>query len=176
MLINDTSRMEWERLPVSSRNMRTSRKLLREGNALPGMGLYAVLVKLHDGEEAFTAPWHRHNFSQIRIGVKGHLHFGPNLDCEPGQVGFFPGGAYYGPEEIIGAEYLLLQWGRDWVTRAQDKAAIAELSERLEQPIGQGSDIGRETHAQEIEGIDFSGGMRQAQEVDGPFAAFEKRF
>jgi hypothetical protein len=130
MLINDTSRMEWERLPVSSRNMRTSRKLLREGNALPGVGLYAVLVKLHDGEEAFTAPWHRHNFSQIRIGVKGHLHFGPNLDCEPGQVGFFPGGAYYGPEEIIGAEYLLLQWGRDWVTRAQDKAAIAELSKR----------------------------------------------
>jgi hypothetical protein len=110
--------------------LRTSRKLLREGEALPGMGLYALLVKLHDGAEKFTAPRHRHNFAQIRIGLRGQMDFGPGLECGPGDIGFFPGGAYYGPEEINGAEYLLLQWGREWVTRAQDKQAIAELSER----------------------------------------------
>lgn len=130
MVINDTAAMEWERLRVSSRDMRTSRKLLREGEALPGMGLYALLVKLHEGAEKFTAPRHRHNFGQIRIGLRGQMDFGPGLVCGPGDVGFFPGGAYYGPEEIDGAEYLLLQWGREWVTRAQDKQAIAELSER----------------------------------------------
>jgi hypothetical protein len=129
MEITDTAAMEWERLRVSSRNMRTSRKLLREGEALPGMGLYALLVKLHGGAEKFTAPRHRHNFAQIRVGLRGHMDFGPGLDCDPGEVGFFPGGAYYGPEEIDGAEYLLLQWGRDWVTRSQDKQAIAELGE-----------------------------------------------
>jgi hypothetical protein len=129
MLITDTAAMDWERLRVSSRNMRTSRKLLREGEALPGMGLYALLVKLHDGAEKFTAPRHRHNFSQIRVGLRGQMDFGPSLECGPGDVGFFPGGAYYGPEEIDGAEYLLLQWGREWVTRAQDKQAMAELSE-----------------------------------------------
>jgi hypothetical protein len=129
MLITDTAAMDWERLRVSSRDMRTSRKLLREGEALPGMGLYALLVKLHDGAEKFTAPRHRHNFSQIRIGLRGQMNFGPGLECGPGEVGFFPGGAYYGPEEINGAEYLLLQWGREWVTRAQDKQAMAELSE-----------------------------------------------
>jgi hypothetical protein len=130
MLITDTTAMEWERLRVSSRNMRTSRKLLREGEALPGMGLYALLVKLHDGEEKFTAPRHRHNFAQIRVGLVGQMDFGPGLVCGPGDVGFFPSGAYYGPEEIDGAEYLLLQWGREWVFREQDKRAMAELSQR----------------------------------------------
>ena len=130
MIITDAAAMEWERLRTSSRNMRTSRKLLREGEALPGVGLYALLVKLHEGAEKFTAPRHRHNFSQIRIGLRGQMDFGPGLECEPGEVGFFPGGAHYGPEEINGAEYLLLQWGREWVTRAQDKQAMAELSRR----------------------------------------------
>jgi hypothetical protein len=129
LLITDTAAMDWERLRVSSRNMRTSRKLLREGEALPGMGLYALLVKTHDGAEKFTAPRHRHNFAQIRIGLRGQMDFGPGLECGPGDVGFFPGGAYYGPEEINGAEYMLLQWGREWVSRAQDKQAMAELSE-----------------------------------------------
>ena len=129
MIITDTAAMDWERLRASSRNMRTSRKLLREGEALPGTGLYALIVKLHEGAEKFTAPRHRHNFAQIRIGLRGQMYFGPGLECGPGDVMFFPGGAYYGPEEINGAEYLLLQWGREWVTRAQDKQAMQELSE-----------------------------------------------
>jgi hypothetical protein len=126
--ITDTAAMEWERLRPSSRNMLTSRKLLREGEALPGMGLYAVLVKLHEAEQRFTAPRHRHNFSQIRLVLRGHMDFGPGLECDPGDVGLFPGGAYYGPEDIDGGDYVLLQWGREWVTRAQDEQAIAELS------------------------------------------------
>jgi hypothetical protein len=130
MEIIDVAAMEWERLRVSSRNMRTSRKLLRDGEALPGVGLYALLVKTHDGDEMFTAPRHRHNFSQIRLGLRGYMNFGPDLGCQPGEIGFFPGGAYYGPEEIDRAEYLLLQWGRDWVTRAQDKQVIEELRTR----------------------------------------------
>jgi hypothetical protein len=130
MQIIDTAAMPWEQLRVSSRNMRTSRKLLRYGEALPGVGLYAVIVKTHAQDEVFTAPRHRHNFSQVRLGVRGQMNFGAGLNCEPGEVGFFPGGAYYGPEEINDAEYLLLQWGPDWVTREQDKQAIAELSTR----------------------------------------------
>jgi hypothetical protein len=87
-------------------------------------------VKLHGGEEKFTAPRHRHNFSQIRLVLKGHMDFGPVTVQDPGEVGFFPGGAYYGPEYIDGGEYLLLQWGREWVTRDQDKQAMEELSEK----------------------------------------------
>jgi hypothetical protein len=128
MEIIDTASMEWEQLRVSSRNMRTSRKKLREGVALPGTGLYGVMVKLHDGAQRFTAPRHRHNFSQIRIGIRGHLDFGPGAECEPGDIGFFPGGAHYGPEDIDGGEYLLLQWGREWVSREQDEQAMRELS------------------------------------------------
>jgi hypothetical protein len=130
MEIIRTADMDWERLRVSSRNMRTSRKLLRDGEATPGIGLYALLVKTHEGEEVFTAPRHRHNFSQIRMGLQGQMNFGPGLGCQAGEIGFFPGGAHYGPEEIAGAEYLLLQWGPDWVTRDQDRRAIDELSTR----------------------------------------------
>lgn len=128
MEIIDVSAMEWERLRVSSRNMRTSRKLLRDGESSPGIGLYALIVKTHEGDEVFTAPRHRHNFSQIRLALRGRMNFGPDLECVPGEIGFFPGGAYYGPEEIDGAEYLLLQWGPDWVSREQDRQAIDELS------------------------------------------------
>jgi hypothetical protein len=126
----DIAAMDWERLRVSSRNMRTSRKLIRDGEALPGLGLYALVVKTHEGDEVFTAPRHRHNFSQIRLGLRGYMNFGPELGCAAGEVGFFPGGAYYGPEEIDGSEYLLVQWGRDWISREQDRQAIAELSKR----------------------------------------------
>jgi hypothetical protein len=131
MQIIDTAAMPWEQLRVSSRNMRTSRKLLRDGEALPGVRLYALIVKTHAQDEVFTAPRHRHNFSQIRLGVRGQMNFGPGLNCEPGEVGFFPGGAYYGPEEINDAEYLLLQWGPDWVTREQDKQAIEATTPAL---------------------------------------------
>ena len=40
------------------------------------------------------------------------------------------------------------------------------MAERLEDAIGKRADIRGETHAQEIEGIDFTRGMRQPEQVD----------
>jgi hypothetical protein len=108
--------------------MRTSRKLLREGEALPGMGYYALIAKFHEGAEIFTAPRHRHDFQQIRFGISGFMDFGPGLECETGEIGYFPAGAYYGPEHIEGAEQLLIQWSREWVFRAENRVAMDELS------------------------------------------------
>jgi hypothetical protein len=158
MLITDTASMEYEQLPVSSRGMRTSRKLLREGEALPGVGYYALIVKFHEGEEIFTAPRHRHNFEQIRLGLSGHMDFGPGLECDAGQIGYFPAGAYYGPEKIAGAEQLLVQWSRDWVTRAQNEVAMKELSKQ-----------GRWEHGRYY----YTGTDGAEQEVDGPQAVWE---
>src|SRR5258708_292120 len=52
---------------------------------------------------------------------------------------------------------------------------ITEIAKRLEHAIGQSGDISRKANAQKIEGINFAGGVRQAQKVHGSSAAFEKR-
>jgi hypothetical protein len=127
MYVTDTTQVEYTPLPRSARGQLTSWKLLREGEALPGLGYYARLTKFHEGEETFTAPHHRHDFEQIRFGVSGHQVFGPDLESDPGDVIYFPAAAYYGPEIITGAEQLLLQWSRTWVTRAQQQTAMEEL-------------------------------------------------
>ena len=57
----------------------------------------------------------------------------------------------------------------------EDAEQIAEIAKRLEHAIGQSGDIRRKANAQKIEGINFAGGVRQPQEVDGASAAFEKR-
>src|ERR1700731_1035389 len=57
----------------------------------------------------------------------------------------------------------------------EDAEQITEIAKRLEHAIGQSSDIGRKANAQKIEGINFAGGVRQAQKIDGASAAFEER-
>src|SRR5713101_1601740 len=52
---------------------------------------------------------------------------------------------------------------------------ITKIAKRLEHAIGQSSDISRKANAQKIEGIDFAGGVCQAQKVDGSSAAIEER-
>jgi hypothetical protein len=130
MRITDTDAMEFEQLPVSPRGMYTSRKMLREGEVLPGVGIYALIVKFHEGDKLFTAPRHSHNFEQIRFVLSGHMDFGPGTECEAGQVVYFPAGSYYGPERIEGGEQLLLQWGPDWVTYAQNQKAMRALEQK----------------------------------------------
>lgn len=130
MRITDTDAMEFEQLPVSPRGMFTSRKLLLEGEVLPGVGIYALIAKFHAGDKLFTAPRHSHNFEQIRLVLSGHMDFGPGAVCDAGQVAYFPAGAYYGPERIEGGEQLLLQWGPDWVTHAQNQKAMRALEKQ----------------------------------------------
>lgn len=130
MFINDTTRADYLALPRSARGQLTSWKLVREGEALPGLGYYARLTKFHEGDETFTAPRHRHDFEQIRFGISGHQVFGPDLESDPGDVIYFPSAAYYGPEVITGAEQLLLQWSRTWVTREQQRVAMKALKQK----------------------------------------------
>jgi hypothetical protein len=159
MHITDTSQVDYVALPRSARGQLTSWKLLREGEALPGLGYYARLTKFHEGDETFAAPRHRHDFEQIRFGVSGHQVFGPDLESDPGDVIYFPAAAYYGPEIITGAEQLLLQWSRTWVTRAQQKTAMEELRK-----TGEFGDDGFYRTA---------GGSGAIREVDGLQAVWE---
>ncbi|MGF6780347.1 hypothetical protein [Paraburkholderia sp. GAS334] len=47
----------------------------------------------------FRMPRHRHNFEQIRLPLKGPYHVQPGLTLEEGQIGYFPEGLAYGPQE-----------------------------------------------------------------------------
>ena len=49
------------------------------------------------------------------------------------------------------------------------------MAERLEDTIGESADIGSETDAENVEGINFAGGVRQANQIHGTGAIGDKR-
>jgi hypothetical protein len=127
MEIIATAAMPWEPTPVNTRGGKVSRKILREGELLPGLGFYARLVKYHAGEGVFTAPRHKHNYDQIRYTISGTQDFGQGQVSQAGWPSYFPSGAPYGPERIEGAEVIVIQWGDTWVDSETSDAAVAEL-------------------------------------------------
>ena len=51
--------------------------------------------------EGYFTPRHRHNFDQIRYTLSGIQSTGYG-DLGPGEIGYFPEGAYYGPQQQQG--------------------------------------------------------------------------
>jgi hypothetical protein len=47
----------------------------------------------------FWMPRHRHNFEQIRLPVRGDMNLGRGMVLREGEVGYFPEGIAYGPQE-----------------------------------------------------------------------------
>ena len=58
-------------------------------------------------------PRHRHNFDQIRMSLQGTLSIADGVDLAAGQVGYFPEGTPYGPQQAATSERitLVLQFG-----------------------------------------------------------------
>jgi hypothetical protein len=127
MQVIETDATQYELVTKANRPGRVHRKFVREGEALPGVGFTADLVRYEGGNGTFTAPRHRHDFNQIRFVVSGRPDFGHGQAGHDGQAIFFPAGAHYGPETIEEAEVMLIQWSRTWVTRAQHDATYAEM-------------------------------------------------
>jgi hypothetical protein len=46
----------------------------------------------------FFSPRHHHNFDQWRFQLEGNATFDKNGTLKPGSLGYFPEGAYYGPQ------------------------------------------------------------------------------
>jgi len=46
----------------------------------------------------FYSPRHRHNFCQYRVQLEGLCEYGLSGRMTPGTIGYFPEGAYYGPQ------------------------------------------------------------------------------
>jgi len=47
---------------------------------------------------SFFSPRHRHNFCQFRVQLEGLCEYGLSGKMTPGTIGYFPEGAYYGPQ------------------------------------------------------------------------------
>ena len=99
------------------------------GDELAPDNFWMTLVKA-DGN--FFSPRHRHNFDQIRFCLEGRMSVGPNFYLEVGQIGFFPEGQHYGPQQDTEPNWsMVLQFGgisgSGFVSRRQMLQAREEL-------------------------------------------------
>ncbi len=103
--------------------MRWGESLVAQRGATAGM----AHKRLFEGEEGspdnymlvmssepntYFSPRHRHPWDQIRICLRGKIPIARGLFIEAGEIGYFPEGAHYGPQE--GGDdriVLLLQFG-----------------------------------------------------------------
>jgi len=58
---------------------------------------FMLVLGRQDGD--FHMPRHRHNFEQIRLPLVGDMNIGDGLKLKEGQVGYFPEGQPYGPQD-----------------------------------------------------------------------------
>ena len=83
---------------------------------------------------AFYSPAHKHNFDQFRFAVRGDFSIGRNSILREGQLGYFPEGTPYGPQDDAEGEreLLVLQFGgtsgQGYLSQDQLRAAAGELS------------------------------------------------
>lgn len=104
-----TESLQWQLYP-GQRATTTEYLPLHQG--VPGdLGNYELTI-VRTGAGGSFSPRHRHNFEQFRYAFQHPVNYGPKLDLPPGQFGYFPEGAYYGPFTLPeGTEWLIVQFG-----------------------------------------------------------------
>lgn len=91
-------------------------------------------VQNDEGDDAFVSPRHKHTFQQIKFCEKGALDVTPDLNIYAGELGFFPKGAYYGPQRRErGLTSWVVQYGFNGEHQRGDywEAGRAEALQRL---------------------------------------------
>ena len=97
IVILDTEKLDWETVQRGRVNM-IRRKRLPLHTSVPGLTIEYSLSVVPEG---YFTPRHRHNFDQIRYTLTGLQSTGHG-DLAPGECGYFPEGAYYGPQKQDG--------------------------------------------------------------------------
>ena len=109
MKITAADELQWASYPGQRSPTITYKPLLK---GTPGTPENYELTINSFGEGGSFSPRHRHNFEQFRYALGTPLNYSPGLDIPPGQIGFFPEGAYYGPQTIVeGSLMLIVQFG-----------------------------------------------------------------
>jgi hypothetical protein len=77
------------------RSGKVGKQILLSGDpASPGNFKFGLFHQYGD----FFSPRHRHNFCQFRVQIEGSCKYGLSGEMKPGTIGYFPEGAYYGPQ------------------------------------------------------------------------------
>ena len=92
---------------------------------------FRLVLSRNSGE--YKSPRHRHNFDQVRYCVRGAASIAPGKSLEEGDVGYFPEGVFYGPQDDKGGDRVTLVFqgggasGLGYMSAAQLKRGTEEL-------------------------------------------------
>jgi len=96
MQIVHAARMHWGANLAAHRQGRMAHKVLFEGEE--GSPDNFAWVMADEGSDYFS-PRHRHAWDQVRLCLEGAIPIGKDLRLDAGEVGYFPEGVPYGPQE-----------------------------------------------------------------------------
>jgi hypothetical protein len=108
MQIVQASDLPIEEKQSGGREGRYRRRMVMRGKS-GDPGNFSLILYYQDG--SFRSPRHRHNFDQYRYQIEGDADFHRNGVMKPGVLGYFPEGAYYGPQSGPPHTVAVLQFG-----------------------------------------------------------------
>ena len=124
-----------EDLPWSERQERHREGSLAFRNLFQGEegdpNNFRLVLSKNSGE--YKSPRHRHNFDQVRFCVRGAASIAPGKSLEEGDVGYFPEGVFYGPQDDQGGDRVTLVFqgggasGLGYMSAAQLRRGTEEL-------------------------------------------------
>jgi hypothetical protein len=80
------------------RAAKTIRQSLLADDPTDGLNFTVNRTQWLSGENATSTPRHHHAFQQIRWSESGRLNYAPDQYVLEGDIGYFPRGAWYGPQ------------------------------------------------------------------------------
>lgn len=124
----DARGMEWVEPPAHHREGHIAFKRLFDGTPGTPDNYTFALVRILGG---YYTPRHRHNYDQVRFCLSGSIDYGQGRAVKAGQVGYFPEGVPYGPQDITEQDAIVLQCGgasgQGFLTGAQLREGRAAL-------------------------------------------------
>jgi len=93
------------------RTGKTVKQSLLSDDTEDGLNFTVSRTEWLPGANANTTPRHHHAFQQIRWAETGSVNYGPGQDIAPGDIAFFPRGAWYGPQLRDSGISLTIQFG-----------------------------------------------------------------
>jgi quercetin dioxygenase-like cupin family protein len=124
----DARALEWVEPPAHHREGHIAFKRLFDGTPGTPENYTFALVRILGG---YHTPRHRHNYDQVRFCLTGSIDYGQGRAVKAGQVGYFPEGVPYGPQDITEQDAIVLQCGgasgQGFLTGAQLREGRARL-------------------------------------------------
>ena len=129
MQISHVDDLRYDENPLPHRVGEIAFKYLLDGEPMSPDNFSLVLSR---ESASFFSPRHRHPWDQVRFCIAGSVPIAPRLTIDAGEVGYFPEGVHYGPQEGDSDRLVLvLQFGgasgQGYLGRSQVKAGHRAL-------------------------------------------------